>query len=152
NNLITVSKWRSYGKALASFDTAIALKPDYADAHYNRGVALSKLNRHEEALQSYNLAIKIKPDHAAAYYNKGYILFELNLNDKAIASFQKALENRPDFAAAKLATCLAELQILYTTAGEIIRRRANYEEKLRVFCDELESLRLKGDVFKAIKA
>jgi predicted O-linked N-acetylglucosamine transferase (SPINDLY family) len=151
NNLTAVSKWRSYGKALASFDTAIGLKPNYADAHYNRGVALSKLNRHEEALQSYDLAIKIQPDHAAAYYNRGYILLELNLTDKAIASFQSALEIKPDFAAAKFATCLAELPILYTTEGEIIRRRANYDEKLRAFCDDMEALRLKGDVFKAIK-
>ena len=151
NSLITVSKWRVYGKALASYDAAIALKPDYADAHYNRGIALSKLSRHQEALQSYDLAIGINPDHAAAYYNRGYILFELNLNDKAIVSFQKALEIKPDFAAAKFAACLAELQILYTTEEEIIRRRAAYEEKLRTFCDDIGALRLKGDVFKAIK-
>jgi tetratricopeptide (TPR) repeat protein len=152
DKLTTVSKWRNYGKALASYDTAIALKPNYSDAHYNRGVALSKLNRHEEALQSYDLAIKITPDHAAAYYNRGHILFELNLTDEATASFQKALEIRPDFAEAKFATCLAELQILYTTEGEIRRRRTTYKKKLRAFRDDIEALRLKGDMFKAIKA
>ena len=31
--------------ALASYDKAIALKPDYADAYYNRGNALSDLKR-----------------------------------------------------------------------------------------------------------
>ena len=33
-------------EALASFDRALALKPDYAEAHNNRGNALLELNRH----------------------------------------------------------------------------------------------------------
>ena len=40
-------------EALASYDKAIALKPDYAQAHNNRGAALRDLKRPAEALASY---------------------------------------------------------------------------------------------------
>jgi tetratricopeptide (TPR) repeat protein len=38
---------------LASYDKAIELKPDYAEAFSNRGNALKDLKRREEALASY---------------------------------------------------------------------------------------------------
>ena len=48
--------------ALASYDRAIALKPDYAEAYNNRGNALTDLKRLAEALASYDKAIALKPD------------------------------------------------------------------------------------------
>ena len=49
-------------KALESYDRAISLKPDYADAYFNRGITLHKLNRLNEALASFNRAIELKLD------------------------------------------------------------------------------------------
>ena len=40
----------------------LTLKPDYADAYFNRGLTLHKLNRLNEALASYDRAIELKPD------------------------------------------------------------------------------------------
>ena len=40
-------------EALASYDKAIALKPDYAEAFNNRGNALRELEHLDEALASY---------------------------------------------------------------------------------------------------
>ena len=51
-------------EALASYDKAIALKPDFAEAYNNRGNALRDLKRPEEALASYDKAIALKPDYA----------------------------------------------------------------------------------------
>ena len=48
--------------AIVSYDKAIALKPDFAAAHNNRGNALMVLNRPDEALASYEKAIALKPD------------------------------------------------------------------------------------------
>ena len=50
--------WTSQ-EALASYDKAIALKPDFAAAHYNRGNALMILNSAEEALASYDKAVAL---------------------------------------------------------------------------------------------
>ena len=61
-------------EALASYDKAIALKPDYAVAHNNRGNTLMDLKRPAEALASYDKAIALKPDVAEAHNNRGNAL------------------------------------------------------------------------------
>jgi tetratricopeptide (TPR) repeat protein len=54
-------------EALASYDKAIALKPDYAEAHNNRGNALGNLKRSEDALASYERALAATVDHSYAF-------------------------------------------------------------------------------------
>lgn len=48
--------------ALASYDRAIALRPDYAQAYCNRGDAFKEIMRLEDALADYGRAIRIDPD------------------------------------------------------------------------------------------
>jgi hypothetical protein len=66
-------------EALASHDKALALKPDYAEAHCNRGSVLNCLRRPDEALASFNQAIALQPDFAQAYFNRG--MTELGAGD-----------------------------------------------------------------------
>ena len=47
---------KRFDEALASYDKALALKPDYAEALINRGNALLELKRFDEALASYDQA------------------------------------------------------------------------------------------------
>ena len=56
-------------EAEASLRQAIALKPDYAEAHYNLGITLKELGRLDEAVDSYNQAIALKPDYAKSRMN-----------------------------------------------------------------------------------
>ena len=42
---------------------ALRLKPDYADAHNNSGIALKAQGRMEEAIASYREAIRLKPNY-----------------------------------------------------------------------------------------
>lgn len=65
---------KRFDDAVASYDQAIALKPNFEAAFYNRGNALQELKRIEDALASYNRAIVITPDHAAALTNRGVAL------------------------------------------------------------------------------
>ncbi len=85
-------------EALASYDTAIALKPDFAEAHYNRGIALRDLKRPGDALTSYDTAIALKSDDAEAHYNRGNALRDLNRPEDALASYDRAIALRPDHA------------------------------------------------------
>ena len=57
NQLFDLQK---YEEAIASYDKAIAIKPDYHEAWYNRGFALGRLKKYEEAIASYDKAIAIK--------------------------------------------------------------------------------------------
>src|SRR5262249_11746211 len=85
-------------EALASYDRALKVRPDYADALYNRGNTLHELKRFEEALVSHDRALKVRPDHADALYNRGVTLQELTRLEEALASYDRALKVRPDHA------------------------------------------------------
>jgi Tfp pilus assembly protein PilF len=86
--------------ALASYDRALKVRPDYAEALCNRGVTLHELKRFEEALASYDRALKVRPGYAEALYNRGNTLKELKRLEEALASYDHALKARPDYAEA----------------------------------------------------
>ena len=58
-------------EAIEAYREALRLKPDFADAWNNLGVAYGKLGRHQEAIEAYREALRLKPDDAAAWYNLG---------------------------------------------------------------------------------
>ncbi len=82
--------------ALACYDRVLALKPDYVEAHNNRGNALKDLGRPEEALASFDRAIALEPDHAEAHCNRGMALQELKRMDEALESYNLAFDLNPD--------------------------------------------------------
>jgi Flp pilus assembly protein TadD len=87
-------------EAIAHYQKALEIKPDYTEAHYNLGVVLAGRGRVDEAIAHYRKALEIKPDYAEACNNLGIILADRGEVDAAIAHFQKALEIKPDYAKA----------------------------------------------------
>lgn len=87
-------------EALASYDRALRLKPDYAKAFYHRGNTLLNLKRPEDALASYDRALKLKPDYADALYNCGVALQSLKRPEEAVARYDRALQLKPEDAEA----------------------------------------------------
>nr|MDZ8042579.1 tetratricopeptide repeat protein [Nostoc sp. CreGUA01] len=82
-------------QAIASYDQATKIKPDYHQAWYNRGIALFNLGRLEQAIASYDQATKIKPDYHDAWYNKA-CCYGLQANvDLAIENLQQAINLNP---------------------------------------------------------
>ena len=67
--------------ALASYDRALKVRPDSAEALFNRGWTLHELRRFEEALASYDRALKVRPDSAETLSNRGLTLHELRRFD-----------------------------------------------------------------------
>jgi hypothetical protein len=63
---------KRYEEAMAAFERAIALRPEYAEAYANRGVAYMDQQRFVEALASYEKAIALKPDYAQAHFNAAH--------------------------------------------------------------------------------
>jgi len=87
-------------KALESFDRAISLKPDLAEAHTNRGTVLSGMDRFEDALACHDAAIRLRPDFPEAHNNRGNVLRELDRATEAVASYDTSLSLKPDYAEA----------------------------------------------------
>ena len=87
-------------RAVELIGKAIALKPDFAQAYCDHGMALRKLKRFEDALASYDKAIALKPDFAMAYNNRGNVLLDLKRAVEALASCDKAIALNPRLAIA----------------------------------------------------
>ncbi|MBE9247070.1 tetratricopeptide repeat protein [Microcystis aeruginosa LEGE 00239] len=83
--------------AIASYDRALEIKPDFHQAWDIRGVILNNLGRYEEALASSDKALEIKPDFDHAWYVRGFALDGLGRFEEAIASHDRALEIKPDY-------------------------------------------------------
>ncbi|WP_322003528.1 tetratricopeptide repeat-containing glycosyltransferase family protein [Paraburkholderia tropica] len=79
---------------------ALALAPDYVDAHVNLGSALAALGHHDEAIASYRAALALTPDDAGIHFNLANALNALGDEPAAIAGYLRALELHPAYAAA----------------------------------------------------
>jgi len=51
------------------YEQAVQLKPDFAEALDNWGIALSKLGQYDSAIEKYKQALALKPDDALACFN-----------------------------------------------------------------------------------
>ncbi len=89
-----------YDLALAGYDRALVLRPDFVEALSNRGAVLKQLGRLTEALSSYDRALGLRPDYAEVINNRAGVLHELRRYDEALASYDRALALRPDNAGA----------------------------------------------------
>ncbi|MES2976132.1 MAG: tetratricopeptide repeat protein [Pseudomonadota bacterium] len=91
-------------QALAAYDEAIRLSPDFAKAHNNRGSVLHQFGRLDEALDSYKEAQRLDPGLWNASYNVGLALKMQGRFSDAIAPFQQAMRTRraPDGNAREL--------------------------------------------------
>ena len=97
---VTLKDQGKLDEAIAAYNKALSIKPDYADAYNNMGNALKDQGKLDEAIAAYNKALSIKPDYAEAYNNMGVTLQEQGKLDEAIAAYNKALSIKPDYAEA----------------------------------------------------
>jgi predicted O-linked N-acetylglucosamine transferase (SPINDLY family) len=95
---IVQSKLGRRNDALASFDRALLVQPNNAQALNNRGITLKELKRFDEALASYDSALTVRPDFAEALFNRGNTLHELKRLDEALVSYDRSLKIQPGYA------------------------------------------------------
>src|SRR5436853_535048 len=79
---------------------ALALKPDYAEAHNNLGNVLTQQDKHDEALASFERALAINPNYAAPHSNSGMTLLAQGRIEQAMTNLRRALALKPDYAGA----------------------------------------------------
>ena len=79
-----------HAKAIADYDKAIELKPEYPKAYYRRGMAYAKNAEYAKAIADYNEVIQRDPEHADAYRSRGEAWHHLKEQEKAEADLTVA--------------------------------------------------------------
>lgn len=86
--------------ALANYDKALELCPDYIDAWIRKGITLFNNKEYFDAENCFNRAVSLSPTGFKAVYNRGKLRLRTDNIDGAIADLDKATTLKPDHAAA----------------------------------------------------
>ncbi len=121
-------------EALHHAERAVALDPQNADAHYNRGTALLRGGRMEEAARSLGEALRIDPDLSRAHTNLGGIRFHQGDVERALAHWEKALRINPDDALANYNSA-----VQYEKRGEYDRAIIHFRRYLKVETEAVDT-------------
>ena len=81
--------------ALADYNTAILLNPEYTGAYYHRGLLLEGQGDLVGAVADYTNAIRLDPKNAGAFNNRGVLLKKKGDLAGAIADFNIAIRLNP---------------------------------------------------------
>ena len=87
-------------EAIAQFNQALKIDPDYAVGHSNLGNALLRLGRAEESLAHIERALEIDPRNAEAENNLGNTLMQMGRRQDAVTHYGKAIAIDPHYAEA----------------------------------------------------
>ncbi len=120
-------------KAVAVFDRAIQLNPDYTEAYNNRGNALRDLGRIQDALNDYNRAIQLNQGFAEAYNSRGISKEDLGRFQEALSDYNKAIQLKMDYFEAyfnrgNVLKGLGRVQEALNNYNKAIQLKPNYAE------------------------
>ncbi len=97
------ARLRKEGKldaAIAEFDAAVKLQPDFHHAHVEAAIALTQKGMLDEALARLNEALALDPHQSRAQGYAGMVLAQSGRLDEAVARFRKSLQIDPYYRTA----------------------------------------------------
>jgi tetratricopeptide (TPR) repeat protein/capsular polysaccharide biosynthesis protein len=107
-------------EAIACYQTAIAQRPRFLEAHYNLGTARSQNQQYEQAIAAYEAALTLNPDHAPSYHGLGHCFDALKETDRAIECYQRAIDLKPEFST-------------YHQLGNVLKQQQRWAEAAAAF-------------------
>lgn len=129
-----LSKWAGVlaaaghlAEALAAHEKVIRGWPDFADGHFNYGVALTQLGRTTDATREFETAVRLQPDDAVAQSALGSALLDLARPADALPHFEQALRLLPNNA-----TAHNNLGLALARTGRMAEAAAHFAEAVRL--------------------
>jgi tetratricopeptide (TPR) repeat protein len=106
--------------ARRSLDRALALAPDLADAHYQRGLLDLSAGRPDSAVASLEKAAQESPDSPLYHLNLGIAYYQAKRVGDSIPEFRRAVELKPELTSGRmlLAQALAVSDSVSAAAAE----------------------------------
>jgi tetratricopeptide (TPR) repeat protein len=107
-----------YDEAIAEYNMAIRLRPDYAEAYNDRGHSYHWTGgNRDRAVADFTRAIELRPNYPTAYNNRGVVYMAGGHPAQAIPEFDRALELNPNFRNAYVNRANARLRLGQITAA-----------------------------------
>ena len=122
----TYYELQRYQKAIAAYDRAIEIKPNYSLSWNGKGATLYELKQYEDALIAYDKAIQLQPSYLDAWKGRAFTLYKLNRYSEALASFDKVLDQEN------------ELPEVWNARGEILSNLKNYNQAIKSYDRAIE--------------
>ena len=136
------------------WESAVRLKPDFAQAHSDLGLALEQTGKSPEAIGHLEQALRIKPDYPGVQNNLAWLLATVPRADggdpvRAVTLAQRACE----LGSNRDPACLDTLGVAYASAGRFddaiataqkaleLARSANQAELVQGIATRLEMYR-----------
>jgi len=116
---------RQFSASISHYKTAITIRPDYSDAHYNLGNVFHEVGDLDAAIASYQRALEIDRD-CDTYLNLGNALRERGDLSAAIDNYHLALQINPEYVDA------------YNNLGEALKEQGKYMAAIANFKHGLE--------------
>ena len=116
---------RQFSASISHYKTAITIRPDYSDAHYNLGNVFHEVGDLDAAIASYQRALEIDRD-CDTYLNLGNALRERGDLPAAIDNYHLALQINPEYVDA------------YNNLGEALKEQGKYMAAIANFKHGLE--------------
>ncbi len=132
-------KQGDYVGAIADYDKAIQLKPDYAEAYNNRGLAKHEFGEHAAALVDFDEAIQLKPRLSVAYNNRALAKSALGDLHAAIADYDEAIQLNANDAVVYKNRGVAKGEL-----GEHAAALADYDKAIQLKPDYAEAYDSRG--------
>jgi tetratricopeptide (TPR) repeat protein len=119
NAAVQLSQQGRIDDAIAEFGNAVHLDPDFADAHYEMGLALAGQGRTAEAIPAFEATVRLKPNFAPGYLDLGVALLAADRPAEAAKVLTRAVQLDPLLAAAhhNLGLALATQGLIEESVG-----------------------------------
>jgi len=137
---------KQFDASIQMFETAVSLKPDYAEAHFNLGVILKVSGRPHLAVESYRKAIVLLPNYLGAHNNLGNALKQIGNLEEAVISYQNAIAIKPDHAEA-----YNNLGITFMSLGRLEEAVKSYDNAILINSEYYDAYNNLAMVFRKLK-
>lgn len=133
---------REFAKALPVFESAVRVRPAYAEAYLHIGACLESMGRGGDALDAYRSAVLLRPEVSDFQERLGLALERQGRNQEALEAYAQATRLSPDNASALLGVAR-----VCAKTGRVAESLAACQQAARLRPDLEEAYKLMGDAY-----